>query len=1472
MDTATRMSDTASSEETARLRALVPLHTLPDDALATLLESATFETLRRGAILFQQGDADHENVYLLEGSVVLLSGKAVVERVRAGSDTARFPLAHQVPRKHSVRAESEVRIARVDSRRLSDLLARTRTVDYQVSDLEEASEDDWMSMLLQSRVLQQVPASNIQRVMMNVEQVGVTKGEDLIRQGDPGDYYYMITRGRAVVRRDVGDGRGPCELATLGPGDAFGEEALLSDSPRNSSVAMLQDGEVLRLSKEHFLQLIHNPLLDRLDMPAAQAKVDKGAIWLDLRSSDQYDESHLPGAINFPFESLRYQAASLAPDCHYVLYSNTGGRAMAGAFLLTERGFGVSVLEGGIQRPAPEARQISGGDENASATEVSAGPASTVDDAAMQARILEAEARAKELEERLRLAQKDQDGLAAERQQQLEQVRQAVDQARRKLIETEEQKRAALAAQQKAYSEMEGLTSSLEELQSERSSLLDRMFEIEGLDKQLQARLAKAERELIGERERAESATSSLDELSGRLNEILEKRELERAQHAQERGQLKEEMTALQMELEQAQLDLDGLHEQLAAREAESALLQQVQQQLAEVEAAGDAMQAERDGMRRQIESQQAQIEELQAAEQRLTALQSDVEARDRVAAEVAAQHDAQLAALSVERDGLAQRLADAEAKAAQSDQAHSDAQRQAAESAAALQAELEAARAQIDALRAEADRAAATAQSDTETLRKELQAALDGVREQADRQTAELQGELDQLRGENDALRSEQAESGRQVEQAHTRIAELETQLSRQTEQGRSELDAATAHVQELQAQVDQDRAALAEAQAQLAAVQGELHETQQRAGSAEMELAESRAERDALQSQLASGSEEASAAVEQSQARVAELERRLAERQEQAQQNAQQLQQELEDAHGAERRLQSRVGELEASLQAEQDAAAARLEAQQDELTEIRTALDDARAEHTQQAESWQAELAAAQALLDESQATLDSAQRASTTQTEDLQAQMEQLRNENEVLQARLTDDAEIDTQLARQQARVGELETRLAQEADQLAARQAELDALRAELDAEKRQSIEELAAANHEAQIAAKAREDELDELRRENVSLKAQAAHGKQDVDEAVATLRAEMAELAQKVEERDLALAAAHEQQAELIEALNAASAERETLQLAVSDKDDEQARLLDLENQVAEALRSHQNELLAHEQQQHHLREQLSEEGDRRRALQEEVERLNELLEALDEDQHASDDEVRAERDALLAEVAMRESEVEQLRGVLEEYVDQIRAAQSDDGDVSEVAALRAELEMVREQAIRDVAHMREKLATAETQKRRLQQADGREAISHEAMRQRIEELESSLAERQRELSGADESRHMLEDALEDANRQLDAVRRDLEKAQVEADEAVFSRREADNAREQLQAALYRLQEDAEEARVTDLRDERLKPSKRPIGIDSVATPNRWLPGLVGAGVLLAALEAASMLTGKGELFSVLLKLSGQ
>jgi DNA repair exonuclease SbcCD ATPase subunit len=137
---------------------------------------------------------------------------------------------------------------------------------------------------------------------------------------------------------------------------------------------------------------------------------------------------------------------------------------------------------------------------------------------------------------------------------------------------------------------------------------------------------------------------------------------------------------------------------------------------------------------------------------------------------------------------------------------------------------------------------------------------------------------------------------------------------------------------------------------------------------------------------------------------------------------------------------------------------------------------------------------------------------------------------------------------------------------------------------------------------------------------------------------------------------------------------------------------------------------------------------------------------------------------------------------------------------------------------------------------------QKLRLHQADEREAISHEAMRQRIESLEASLAERQRDLASAEEARHMLEDALEDANRHLDGARLEHDRALQDADAAVAGRREAEQARDQLKAALEKLQQNADLVSATDLRDARLSPPKTPLGMDSLGTSRRWPAALIG------------------------------
>ena len=79
-------------------------------------------------------------------------------------------------------------------------------------------------------------------------------GTTIVRQGEEGDRFYIIDRGRAEVLRDQGDG--PRRVATLPAGSFFGEAALLQGAPRNATVVALENLELYTLDKAAFLDAI----------------------------------------------------------------------------------------------------------------------------------------------------------------------------------------------------------------------------------------------------------------------------------------------------------------------------------------------------------------------------------------------------------------------------------------------------------------------------------------------------------------------------------------------------------------------------------------------------------------------------------------------------------------------------------------------------------------------------------------------------------------------------------------------------------------------------------------------------------------------------------------------------------------------------------------------------------------------------------------------------------------------------------------------------------------------------------------------------------------------------------------------------------------------------------------------------------------------------------------------------------------
>ena len=91
----------------------------------------------------------------------------------------------------------------------------------------------------------------------HLEPVPVATGATLLRQGDPPDGLYVISRGTFGIFCAGPGSPGEIRLATCSRGEPIGEMALLTDDVRSATVRADGDGEVLRLDRTDFLRLVH---------------------------------------------------------------------------------------------------------------------------------------------------------------------------------------------------------------------------------------------------------------------------------------------------------------------------------------------------------------------------------------------------------------------------------------------------------------------------------------------------------------------------------------------------------------------------------------------------------------------------------------------------------------------------------------------------------------------------------------------------------------------------------------------------------------------------------------------------------------------------------------------------------------------------------------------------------------------------------------------------------------------------------------------------------------------------------------------------------------------------------------------------------------------------------------------------------------------------------------------------------------
>ena len=239
--------------------------------------------------------------YLVRGTVRLFSPQ---RDVRPRSPESRLPI---YPGCDAMFSRTRLRLLHVDTAAIALLLGSAQ------ADPAAPGPADWERRFMSSPLLQRLDAAVWQQLLSALAERAFEEGERLVAQGSAAHDFFVLKSGHAAVRRQ---GR---TVAHLGPGDFFGEDALLLNGRRNATVVATRAGSILRLPKDRFVTLLVDNLVRFVDSPGEGERIDVGEEGVLAR--------------------LRESIPSLDPGRRYHIVGGEVGQRALATFILSQKGF-----------------------------------------------------------------------------------------------------------------------------------------------------------------------------------------------------------------------------------------------------------------------------------------------------------------------------------------------------------------------------------------------------------------------------------------------------------------------------------------------------------------------------------------------------------------------------------------------------------------------------------------------------------------------------------------------------------------------------------------------------------------------------------------------------------------------------------------------------------------------------------------------------------------------------------------------------------------------------------------------------------------------------------------------------------------------------------------------------------------------------------------------------------------------------
>lgn len=321
---------------------------MPERYLVELETEGAIRTYRLEegeSLTFRTKEDKHEALVLLGGNIEVRQDGAVLASPADEEHSCRMiPLEG---RSTEIIASAPATLCRIARDKLDYLISWRVMLDELPAD--DATVRARLTQLRYPAIFMNLPFTNVVKAFQRMTTRHVKAGEEIIKQGEPGDLFYIIESGRAEIWQ-----QGPYDdeqklVGVRVPGNHVGDEALVTGGSRNATVRVVEDSTLLVLAKDDFKELISQPMVNEVEIPVAKALAERGYRFLDVRYEEEWEDGHIPGATLLPLTDIRERMEELDRSGKFIAYCLSGKRSAVAAMILRANGFETVCMKDGLR-------------------------------------------------------------------------------------------------------------------------------------------------------------------------------------------------------------------------------------------------------------------------------------------------------------------------------------------------------------------------------------------------------------------------------------------------------------------------------------------------------------------------------------------------------------------------------------------------------------------------------------------------------------------------------------------------------------------------------------------------------------------------------------------------------------------------------------------------------------------------------------------------------------------------------------------------------------------------------------------------------------------------------------------------------------------------------------------------------------------------------------------------------------------